>query len=93
MLDGIYRLYGTNDHNDELMCCEQTHLVSSKVKVTFHTSTSGFSDTCLCPAHNFVMLAMVGFGNNFAQMIIRIRQRIMDRNHVARSKVKVTVCS
>ena len=36
-------------------------------------------------------LFMVGFTNHLAQMIIKTRQCVSHKNHVARSKVKVTV--
>ena len=35
--------------------------------------------------------SMVEFKNNFAQMIIMTRLCVTNKNHVARSKVKVTV--
>ena len=34
---------------------------------------------------------MVGFENNLAEMIIMTRRYVADKNHVAMSKVKVTV--
>ena len=39
------------------------------------------------------MLGIVGFENNLAQMIIMTRRCVANKNHVARSKVKVTVCT
>ena len=36
-------------------------------------------------------LCMVGFRNYLAQMIIKTRRCVTCKNHVARSKVKVTV--
>ena len=36
-------------------------------------------------------LCMVGFKNHVAQMIIKTRQCVACKNHVAKSKVKVTV--
>ena len=36
-------------------------------------------------------LCMVGFKNHLAQMIIRTRQCVACKNHVARSEVNVTV--
>ena len=37
------------------------------------------------------LLCMMGFEKNFAQIIIRTRQCVANKNHVARLKVKVTV--
>ena len=39
------------------------------------------------------LLCMVGFENNLAQMVIMIRGYVANKNHIARLKVKVTVCS
>ena len=38
-----------------------------------------------------ISLCMVGFKNHLAQMIIKTRQCVNRKNHVPRSKVKVTV--
>ena len=35
---------------------------------------------------------MVQFENNLAQIIIMTRQCVVNKNHVTRSKIKVTVC-
>ena len=40
---------------------------------------------------SITLLCMVGFKNNMAQMIILTRQYVPNKNHVPRSKVKVTV--
>ena len=37
------------------------------------------------------LLCMEGIKNNLAQMIIMIRHCVLTKNHIARSKVKVTV--
>ena len=42
-----------------------------------------------CPTHK--LLCMVGFKNNWAQMIIKTRRCVVCKNHVPSSKVKVTV--
>ena len=36
---------------------------------------------------------MVGFENNLVQMIIMTKQSVMNKNHVVRSKIYVTVCT
>ena len=36
---------------------------------------------------------MVGFENKLVQMIIMTKQSVMNKNHVVRSKVYVTVCT
>ena len=36
---------------------------------------------------------MVGFENNLVQMIIMTKQCVMNKNHVVRLKVYVTVCT
>ena len=49
---------------------------------------------CVCVFQNrfrpITSTCMVGFGNNLAQIIIT-RHCVANKNHVARSKVKVTV--
>ena len=45
----------------------------------------------LCLTHKITSLCMMGFKNHLAQMIIKTRQCVACKNHVARSKVKVTV--
>ena len=42
-----------------------------------------------CPTHNFIVHG--GNKNHLAQMIIMTRRCVACKNHVARSKVKVTV--
>ena len=42
-----------------------------------------------CPGHNLAVHE--GFENNLAQIILMTRQCVANKNHVARSKVKVTV--
>ena len=50
---------------------------------------------CVCVFQNLVQpitsSCMVEFGNNLAQMIIITKRYVTNKNHVARSKVKVTV--
>ena len=50
---------------------------------------------CVCVFEILVQpitsLCIVGFKNHLAQMIIKTRQFVGDKNHVARPKVKVTV--
>ena len=36
---------------------------------------------------------MVGFENNLVHMIIMTKQCVMNKNHVVKSKVYVTVCT
>ena len=36
---------------------------------------------------------LVGFENKLVQMIIMTKQSVMNKNHIVRSKVNVTVCS
>ena len=36
---------------------------------------------------------MVVLENNFEQMLIMTRQYVVNKNHIARSKVSVTVCT
>ena len=43
----------------------------------------------LCPGHNLAIHD--GFENNLAQMIVMTRRCVANKNHVTRSKVKVTV--
>ena len=69
----------------------KNHLARSKVKLTVYTQTLciDFSGACSCPTHT--LLCIVRFENNLAQMIIRSRRCVANKNHVTRSKVKVTV--
>ena len=50
---------------------------------------------CVCVfqirVRSITSLCMVGFKNHLAQMIITTRRCVACKNHVARSKVKVTV--
>ena len=52
---------------------------------------------CVCVFQNRVRAItkpyIMGFENNLAQMIIMTRRCVANKNHVARSKVKVTVCT
>ena len=52
---------------------------------------------CMCVfqirVRHITSLCMVGFKNYLAQMIIKTRQRVACKNHIARSKVKGTVGS
>ena len=44
----------------------------------------------LCPTHNFITHG--GFKNHLAQMI-KARRCVARKNHVTKSKVKITVCT
>ena len=48
------------------------------------------TDVCVQP---ITLSCMVVFENNFVRMIIITRQYVVNKNHIARSKVSVTVCS
>ena len=54
-----------------------------------------YMSVCVCVFQNRVRaitrLYMLGFNDNFAQIIIMTRQCVANKNTVARSKVKVTV--
>ena len=45
------------------------------------------------PVRLITFLCIVGFENNLAQMIIMTRGCVVNKNHICRSKVKVTVHS
>ena len=64
------------------------HVPRSKVKVMADTSSLGIQNR-VQPITSFQTL--VGFENYLAEMIITTRQCVVYKNHVARSKVKVTV--
>ena len=61
MLGRKQKLFGANDHHYKKMCREQNHIVRLKVKVTVsnYTLCTGVSDSCLCPAHNFIMHGVI----------------------------------
>ena len=69
----------------------KNHVARLKVKITVRTQTLciDLSETCSFPTYNF--LCMVGFKNDLAQTIIITRRYVANKNHVARSKVKVIV--
>ena len=56
-----------------------------------------YLSVCVCLFQNRVRAIalpyMMELENNLAQMIIMTRRCVANKNHVARSKVKVTVCS
>ena len=47
----------------------------------------------LVHVRTITLSCMVGFENNLIQMIIMTKQCVMNKNHVVRSKVYVTVCT
>ena len=65
----------------------KNNVARSKVKVTVRLKGFAFQNH----VQPFTSSCMVGFESYLAQMIIIIRQCVMCKNHIARSKVKVTV--
>ena len=64
------------------------HVARSKVKVTVNThSAEAFHVQII------ISCCMVVFENYLAQMIIKTRQCVLCKNHVAMSKVKFTICT
>ena len=47
----------------------------------------------LVRVRTITLSCMVGFENNLLQMIMMTKQCVMNKNHVVRSKVCVTVCT
>ena len=90
MHGGIWKLFGTNDHQDKTRQCVacKNHVARSKVKVTAGTLSLCISKWC--PTDNFIW-KLVGFENRLPEMIIMTRRCVGCKNHIPRSKVKVTV--
>ena len=47
----------------------------------------------LVHVRTIILSCLVGFENNLIKMIIMAKQCVMNKNHVVRSKVYVTVCT
>ena len=75
----------------------KNHVAGSKVKVNGqrHSLHLNFVRRPVKPVHirPITLLCMVGYKNNFAQIIIMIRRSVANKNHVDRLTVKVTVCT
>ena len=69
----------------------KNHVARLKVKVTVCTKILCIDSVKPVRVRPIKSLCIVGFENNLAQMIIMTRQCVVNKNHVARSKVKVTV--
>ena len=70
----------------------KNHVARSKVKVTVCTETSYSSVKPVSVSVQPITLScLVGFENNVAQISIMTKQCVANKNHVARSKVKVTM--
>ena len=52
-----------------------------------------YSSMKLVHVRTVTLSCMVGFDNNLVQMIIMTKQCLMNKNHLIRSKVYVTVCT
>ena len=65
--------------------------------IEFTLSARVRARACVCVFQNHVRaiteLYMIGFKTNLEQMIIMTRLCVANKNHIARSKVKVTVCT
>ena len=55
------------------------------------TMQQQINEACLC--QTITWSCIVGFKNKLVQMIIMTKQSVMNKNHVVRSKVYVTVCT
>ena len=87
MRGGIWKLFGTNDIKTRQCATCMNHVAKSKVQVTASTLSLCISEPC--PTHNFIW-KLVGFEKYLAEIIIT-RRCVACKNHVAKSKVKVTV--
>ena len=56
-------------------------------------SQSALKHCAACSCQTITWSCMVGFENKLVKMIIMTKQSIMNKNHVVRSKVYVTVCT
>ena len=88
MRSGIWKLFGRNDHCDQMLCYMEE--LCPLVKGQGHGRHFEFRHSRIVqPVTSFQTL--VGFENCLAEMIITTRQCVVCKNHVARSKIKVTV--
>ena len=72
-----------------LLLCPRHEMAEGHIEFTL--------SVCVCVFQNRVRAItqsyMMGFENNLAQIIIMTRHYVVNKNHVVRSKVKVTVCT
>ena len=69
----------------------KNHIARLKVKVIVYIKLYALTSVETVCVRPITLLCVVGFKNNLAQIIIMTRGCVAKKNHIARSKVKVTV--